>query len=454
MPDVRRTLSQSFPAFAALLAAGAIVRVAVALLTTNSQDIALFGYIVAQGAQGHGLYDDPGFSYPPLVGYLWLAAGKLLAIFGAPIVVHATSLAPFAVPGLMSADLTTPIASLFIKLPAMLGDCALALVVDQACRRVGATDAARRFAVLAVWLNPIVIFDSAVQASWDCTVPLSIIAAGIAAVDGDAAASGAWLAAGALMKVVPISLAPLIVAALWRARSSIGRLASAAASGAIVIAIALLPVAAWAEIPALKDALVGGSGMGAFGGFNAWTSLNAYALAPAERWLTVHGSSISMMTEVISLAGIIVVALMYLRSSTATFERFTLAAIATLSIILFAAPYVQPGYVVWVVPLCAIVGALGRAHWNAILFLASGCALAFALTVRALAALAVPACWFFHLCDPVALASAAHWYAYESGTTTPLAQLDIGLIWGIAGTLIFLLIAWTALREWRRLEHA
>ena len=454
MLDVRRTLSQSFPAFAALLAVGAIVRVAVALLTTNSQDIALFGYIVAQGAQGHGLYDDPGFSYPPLVGYLWLAAGKLLAMFGAPIIVHATPLAPFAVPGLLSADLTTPIASLLIKLPAMLGDCALAIVVNRACHRVGAADAARRFAVLAVWLNPIVIFDSAVQASWDCTVPLAIIAAGIASVDGDAAGSGAWLAAGGLMKVVPISLAPLIIATLWRACSSIGRLALAIASGAFVIAIALLPVAAWGEIPALKDAVAGGSGAGEFGGFNAWTSLDAYALAPADRWVTVHGSSIATATGVISLAGIIVVALMFMRTTNVTFERFALAAIATLSIILVAAPYVQPGYIVWIVPLCAILGTLGKPRWSALLYLASGCSLAFALTVRALAALVVPACWFFRLCDPVALARAAHSYAYEPGMSTPLAQLDTSMIWGIAGTLVFLLIAWTALRDWRRSEHA
>ncbi|HYK53150.1 MAG TPA: hypothetical protein VEV38_06440, partial [Candidatus Eremiobacteraceae bacterium] len=350
--------------FAALLAAGAIVRIAVALLTTNSQDVALFGYFVAQGAQGHGLYDDPGFSYPPVIGYLWLAAGKLLALFGTPIAVHAARLAPFAVPGLMSAELTTPIASLLIKLPAMIGDCALALVVDRACRRIGASDAARHFAVLAVWLNPLVIFDSAVQASWDCTVPLAIIAAGIAALDGDAAASGAWLAAGALMKIVPISLAPLVAATLLRARTSIGRLALAIASGAVVVAIALVPVAAWGEIPALKDVLAGGSGTGGFGGFNAWAALDSNALASADRWMTIHGSLIATMADVISLAGIIAVALTFVRASNATLERFALAAVATLSIILIAAPYVQPGYVVWIVPLCAILGAHGKPQWN------------------------------------------------------------------------------------------
>jgi len=76
------------------------------------------------------------------------------------------------------------------------------------------------------------------------------------------------------------------------------------------------------------------------------------------------------------------------------------------------------------------------------------------LTVRALTALVVPACWFFRLCDPVALARAAHGYAYQPGALTPLAQLDTSLIWGIAGTLIFLLILLTAMREWRRPEHA
>jgi hypothetical protein len=458
---VRGLLDQSFPTassvtvrqhriFTALVLAGVLVRIGAALFTTNSQDVALFGYIATQGAQGHTLYGDPEFSYPPLVGFIMLAAGKLLAILGLPIVVHAAPLSPFAVPGLVTADLATPFASLLIKLPAMLGDAALALAVDRACRLAGARETARRIAVIFVWLNPLIIFDSSVQASWDCIVPLSIIAAGMAALDGEGSASGAWIAIGALAKIVPVTFIPLAAAALWRAGSGVWRLASAIGAGAIVAAVALGPIAASGELPALRDLVAGRSAAAGFGGFNAWTSLHAYVFAQAAAWMAIHGPTVATVASVVQFVAVVVTAVALLRVTPLTIERFVIAATAVLAVILVTAPYVQPGYVVWLAPFCAILGACGKPRWNALLWLASGCALAFMLTVRAPAALAVPACWFFHLCDPLAFVRAGYAYAYESGTLTPLAQVDNGMIVGIAGTFVFLLVVWCALAEWRK----
>ena len=438
--------------FVALLVAGVVIRIAAAMLTTNSQDLALFGYIAAQGAQGHALYDDPEFSYPPLVGFLMLGAGKLLAMFGATIVARAAPLAQFAVPALLSPDLTTPPASLLIKLPAMLADGALAFAVDRTCRRIGASDAARRAAVLFVWLNPLVIFDSSVQASWDSVVPLSILASGVAAIDGDGSASGAWIAIGALAKLVPVSFIPLSAAALWRAGHGGVRLASAVGSGALVTAIVLAPIAASHELRALSDFVGGRSAGGGFGGFNAWTSLHAYVLAPVAAWMAIRGSTVAAAASVVQSFALAGIAVALLLAARLTIERFVIGAVATLAVILVTAPYAQPGYVVWIVPFCAVLGACGKPQWNALGWLASGCALAFVLTVRAPAALAIPACWFFHLCDAVSFARAANAYAYAPGALTPLAQVDNGLILGLTGTLVFSLACWSALVEWRRAD--
>jgi len=133
-----------------LLVAGALVRVAASILTTNSPDLALFGYVVQQGGQGHALYADPGFSYPPLVGYAFIAFGKLLNVLGLPVIVHAGALQAYRLPGLAVADLTTPAASFLIKLPAMLSDAAAAWMINAACLRCGVADPRRHLAVLAL----------------------------------------------------------------------------------------------------------------------------------------------------------------------------------------------------------------------------------------------------------------------------------------------------------------
>jgi len=432
------------------LVAGIVIRIALAVLTSNSTDLALFGYVVQQGAAGHALYSFPGFSYPPLVGYVWIAAGKLLAALNAPVLVHVSAVARYVVPGVTSADMTTPLASFLIKSPALAADAALACIVDRACRVAGAGTFARRLAVLGVWLNPIVIFDSAVQASWDAAVPATVIGAGLATLEGSGAGSGAWLAFGALIKAVPIIVAPLVGATLGRfGGRPVLRILHAGAGGVSIAAIVTIPIAASGSLSAVRDTLSGRAGGAAFGGFNAWALLSMNSLAQGKAFVEHHGVEIATVLLSAQLTAVLAVAFVAWRAPQMPVKRWMAAALITLAIAVIGSPYVQPGYVVWLVPLCAVVASTGERRLAVTATALSACAFAFALAVRAPAVLAMPACWFYKLCDAAAAGRMGFDYAYAPGILTPLLQLDIDLVLGVISGALLLWLLWAAVAAWR-----
>ena len=120
-----------------------------------------------------------------------------------------------------------------MKLPAMLGDVAALLLL--ACAwpggRAGLRVGALYWAVPSSWLS------SAALGYLDgAYVPILLVSA-MAAASGRGAASGAALALAALIKPTALVAAPAIAVALRQPR----RIASAAAAGAAVVALALLP---------------------------------------------------------------------------------------------------------------------------------------------------------------------------------------------------------------------
>lgn len=432
--------------FLALLGVGVLVRILAAVLTTNSPDLALFGYVVQQGGLGHALYADPGFSYPPLVGYLFVAFGKLLAALDLPVIVHVAALQPYRLPGLAVADLTSPAASVLIKSPAMLGDVAAAWVIDVACRRMGISDVRRYLAVLAWWLNPMVVFDSAVQASWDSIVPASILASGLAAIDRKSVVAGAWLAIGALSKVVPLLCVPLVTATIFCGERGAGRKAAAlftfAVGGIAMTALILIPVVYWGELSTLlRDTVLARTGGAMFGGFNVWVALTITSLAGVAAWVTAHAGAIAQTLLLIEVGTILAVAIGVALRRDLSIERWLPAATLTIAAVLLTAAYAQPGYAVWIIPLCLLMWARGSRAWGFLALALSACSFIFTMAVRSPAALVVPACWFYRLCDAAAMQRATFDYGYAGGAFTPLLQLDRDVIFGIAAAVVIVAIA-------------
>src|SRR5262249_45452749 len=95
----------------------------------------------------------------------------------------------------------------------------------------------------------------------------------------------------------------------------------------------------------------------------------------------------------------------------------------------------------WLIPMCLILWVSGSRAWGTLALLLSACSFLFTLAVRSPAALIMPACWFFRLCDAEAMQRATFDYGYAGGPITPLLQLDRDVIFGIAGSLIVLAIA-------------
>lgn len=443
--------------FVTLVAVGVIIRLAAAILTTNSSDLALFGYTVQRGGLGYPLYSALGYSYPPLVGYCWIAAGKLLDWFGISTTIHFAALEPFRVPGLVSADLVTPWASLAIKLPALAFDGATAWIISVLCRRGNASASQHALAVLSWWLNPMVIFDSAVQASWDAVVPLTIVAAGALTVQKRGFSAGAGLAAGALTKVVPILFLPLAVAALVSGERDIPlstkRLGSFALGLATLSFLVLVPVLTWHEMPQFRDIFFSRVGGIEFGGFNAWIALALNSLANASVWVGRFGTTLSTVLVAFELLALLVISVA-LFITNVRLRGLLLASVLGLAIVCLTAPYLQPGYVVWLLPFCLILGANGSTRWTIMAGILTICSLCFTLAVRAPAALVIPACAFFKLCDPTAFAKAAFAYAYAPGVMTASMQIDRDVPFGIAGTFAILGVAIIAFLDWWKVRHA
>ncbi len=439
--------------FFILIVVGAVARAAAAVLTTNSPDLALFAYFVRQGALGHTLYADPaGFVYPPLVGYCWIGFGKLLAALGQPAVVHIASLSPYRVAGLVTADLTPPLASALIKTPALCADAGAAWCVDAVCRRLLVAPARRRAAVLAFWLNPMVVFDSAVQASWDAVVPLAVIAAFAAACDRKAFSSGAWIVLGTFAKLTPLLCAPLALVAAVRAHSRPDALRAVlywCAGGVALATLALLPAAAWHELGDVGASVAAHTGVTIFGAFNLWAIASISALAPFDRWLYANGAHVANLLFALQVGGVMAVAFAAASDRAPTLERRLLAALATLAAVLLTVPYLQPGYVVWLLPPCCVMCALRPRPWAALTAVVSLAAFAFTMAIRSPAALVMPACVFFHWCDAQPLARTAYGYAYHAGTFTPLLQLDLDLVFGVVGFLAIVWIFAACIRDWR-----
>ena len=194
---------------------GLSIRLLLAVTTTNSYDLWFFGSVADDGAFHRPLYADTTFSYPPLWGYAFEDAGKVLAFLHVPVFQHVPELDRYAIPGLTKADLTTPFASLLLKLPSQLVEAALAAMLYAAALRYGFGLPAARKVALAWWLNPLALATSPVQANWDATVPLAFFAGIVCALEERWVLAGSIVAIGVAAKLTPlyfVFLVPALVA--------------------------------------------------------------------------------------------------------------------------------------------------------------------------------------------------------------------------------------------------
>ncbi len=424
-----------------LLLAGIVVRVALALLASNSTDLAFYVQAADDGAQRAPMYESETFSYPPLWGYFFALAGRALVAMHVPLIVHERVLDGFVVPRLSGAYLATPLAALALKLPAFVVDAALAELLYHCGLASYGRAVARRLA-LAWWLNPLPIVVGGVQASWDSVVPLSMIFAIVSARQGRYVVGGGALAAGIVAKLAPLYLVFLLPALLRGAGLARGTLRNVLAAGAgagAVLAVALFPILVWRELGALRTAIFARGETFVLGGANLFAFAGLASARSFDDWALAHRGSLSLALSLASLAGCCAIAVFCYRRRPFTLADAFVGAFGLVTVLLLTSPFVQPTYIIWLLPFALFLAAGGDRVWRAIAGALTVFALGFYLTVRAVQALLEPACLFFRLCDPASFGAASVRYANTLGLGSSTLQVSLDVVFGelLCVTLLF-----------------
>ena len=242
--------------FAALVLAGILIR-AVALPGPGTGDLTVWkvwSYNAARHASGemYGVGGTPTerreleyagatatVDYPPLALYELGLAGNAYWIWSHRHFPNATAL------------------NAFVKLPSIVGEIAIALLLFAVARRhLGI--AAARVTVLAYWLNPAALFDASILGYLDVPYLLPAIAAIVAAAGGWPLLAGALITAAILTKAQGIFIAPAVALAIWNAgapQRRVARLLTASAAALATAAVIVAPVIAAGGWPNMVQAL-------------------------------------------------------------------------------------------------------------------------------------------------------------------------------------------------------
>jgi hypothetical protein len=135
-----------------------------------------------------------------------------------------------------------------VKIPALLADAGILLVLYFGVRRL-AGEAAARWAAIAYWLNPAVLFDAAFLGYLDPLFVLPALASLIAVAWGWPTLAGVLVGAAVLTKPQAIVLAPALVLVARGAGSSVAGFVRAALGASVTVAAGLAPIAVVGALP-------------------------------------------------------------------------------------------------------------------------------------------------------------------------------------------------------------
>jgi glycosyl transferase family 87 len=385
-----------------VLVLGLLLRLVLAPYTSDSNDVATWFQTSLAGFHGLHLYDRAGFSYPPLWGYCLQIVGWL---------VHFVGLGPsfFGVydPNFSTASTVTTDFSTFVTSPlynlafkSILFGCDV-LIGILIVRLVGliTEDVRRARAAFAIWfLNPFVIYESAVHGAADNLVGFAVLATvALALAGGEFWAGVAWVS-GILTKLSPAAIGLQLLITLWtsdrRARSIRGRLLSVALFGAGTLVaglVLLLPELTSGSVPGLIHSTLARSG----GGINVG-GLSFMGIRHFKQWSWIFiwaydNSSLvvraSLIAQAVSGCAWAIWTWLVIRRNRA----FALLSgtVGTLASAMLLAPNSNPQYVLWWLPALVVLAVItGRGYWQ--IGVISVAALVFELAVLGPEALLAP----------------------------------------------------------------
>ncbi len=440
-------------AIVATFVVGLLVRLVAIALTDPPSDFLIYGSVIDAARFGAPLYRDSIFSYPPLFGYYLEIVGRLLQALSIPTFARPSELLQYVISGLSATDLTVPAVTILVKLPELAIDAFIAWQIYDLRREFGWSDLTAAGLAALCWINPVLIYNGAVNGAWDDAIPAVALAVLRAARGGAWFRAGTWIALGVLAKLVPIYFTlPLLAWVLRPGRSPRERLSGAAlvlAGLAATLAIGLLPVLVWGEVPELRRALFTRFGDFSPEGLTLLSALQLDPFAAVRTWVVAQRS---LLIGAYSLAGLAaplaIAAAVFVRARTLRSLALALTCVAVSPLVF--SPFVQANYVIWIAPLFVLLYRRGDRSWPYVSLALGTVAAIFIHVVRGTDGVIFPGCYFYRVCDAQSAAAAAYRYHYQPGHLAWSHQTELNALIGILGGAMLIGAAIVTAREFIR----
>lgn len=361
------------------LVLGLGIPLAVGPFTSWPGDVYVWYQAVTRASLGVRPYTLPGFSYPPLWGYVLGAFGLTThlahigqAALGSPNPVWLQQPSSYLPPVVTSLLFNAVLKAVLVAME--LGAAWFLWRLVMILR--GDAGLGRRAVSLFV-LSPIVLVSVGLHGAFDVMIPLLVLGSLVARLEQRPVVAGACLALGVVAKIEPIFLIPLFLATFWWPLAEDGAARPTAASrlrdaglfgagGFGVAAVVLAPIALAGNISSLMvDVFTRSDGPAALGGLGLSGILRMPGLEPALQLFGGRGNhAVGVALEAAMVLGALAAAVAWARTSRRTGKTLVAFSAVVIAVGLLVSPVTQPQYLVWLVgPMCALACGNTAVRW-------------------------------------------------------------------------------------------
>jgi len=358
--EVLRSILAPTPIVLKFLLIGLAVRFLLAPWTSVPYDAYPFYSAAAGTLAGTGPYGMVLFSYPPLFAVISYPLILLYSQFFDPgnLGVFVPSMVEVSrTTGILVPFVTAPAFNLLLKTPLILGDMLVGLLIFRTVRSWKGEELAVK-AFLIWFLNPLVIFVSAVHGQFDVLPAYCALVGMLAFMDRRYLLSGTVLGVGVLLKIFPVYLIVLCLVSL----SLILVREARAGKGLVTLRpFALFIAGGGLSLATILPFLLSSSSFLEFvlrrGTYTSLGGLNLWFLSPMIQALgtgDVTGGTVfplGTMLTVLGLALTVLVSFLLLRRPEGNErENFLLANTFVIVILLLTQPVTNPQHLIWLFP--------------------------------------------------------------------------------------------------------
>lgn len=230
----------------AIIIIGVALRLFLGAFTTMPYDMSFWAGVMNGFNNGEGLYESEYYWYTPTWGYILALLTPIMNALDINIQGFIVTDLNNGTITYVSSVITVPAFNLILKLPIMLCDFLIAILLLRIVKKRTDDDRKATFAFGLWFLCPLVLWNSAVQGQFDSLAILGMMLSVYLIMSGKYALSGAFISFATITKMFPAIIIPLligyVIAKSNNNKSAIRNIVLAVISGAAVAFAILLPV--------------------------------------------------------------------------------------------------------------------------------------------------------------------------------------------------------------------